>query len=338
MRAAARAGTTPQGTSPGSARRSELATLLERAVAEQIITAEQATAVRALQAEPASAIRRSRVPVYAEVFGYLGAVLVTVGAVSLDAQFWDDLAVAVRLLILGGAAVVLWGVGALVDDRADPALWRLRSAMWLLSTAAAAGFAGILAADGFDWDGEPVALTAGAAAAVMSAGLWRLQDRPAQHLTTLAGAAVAVGAGAAWASGSFLMGTGLWLLGALWVLGGLGGNLPPRYAALPAGAGLALLGAGVTSQQWEGLGPVFGLITAVALLGVGAGRGQLWLTVAGIVGLLIYVPWTSTYYFADTMGVPLTLLLSGLVLLAGALSTFRHRAALMLAAGGDDPD
>lgn len=310
--------------------------MLDRAVAEEIITAEQAAAIEALQPERAPLVQRGWVPLYAEVFGYLGSILVAVAAISMVSRSWDDLNAFARLIVLGGAAVVLWGVGALVDEDVDPALWRLRSVMWLLSTAALAGFAAILAIDGFGWAGESVAVIAGTSVASVSAGLWRLQDRPAQHLTTVTGAAVAVGAGAAWADGAPAVGAGLWLLGALWVLGCLRGVLVPGFVALPVGAGLTLLGAGVTSGSWEGLGSLFGLATAAVLLGLGAARGRFWLTGSGVVGLLIYVPSTATYYFADTIGVPLTLLVSGLVLLAAALHRFRHRPSLIEGPRADD--
>lgn len=307
--------------------RDEVEAVLDRAVAEEIITVEQAAAIGALPPQPAPPVQRGRVPLYAEVFGYLGSVLVLVGALSMVARYWDDLDTAARLVVLGGAVVVLWGVGAIVDEDLDPALWRLRSVMWLLSAAALAAFAALLAADGLGWEGEPVAVMAGAAVAVASGALWRLQDRPAQQLSTVVGAAVAVAAAAGWADGAAAVGAALWGLGALWVLGGLRGGLPPELVALPVGAGLALVGAGVTGGSWPWFGPPSGLVTAALLLWLGADRQRFWLTGAGILGLLLYVPSTATYYFADTIGVPLTLLVFGLVLLAGAVRTFRHRAS-----------
>lgn len=312
-----------------------MASVLDRAVAAEIITFEQAAAIEALQPGRAPLVQRGRVPLYAEVFGYLGSILVIVGAISLVAQFWDDFDVVARLLVLGGAAVVLWGVGALLEEDVDPALWRLRGVIWLLSTAALAGFTAVLAIDGFGWEGEPVAVMTGTSVAAASIGLWRLQDRPAQQLSTIVGAAVAVGAGAAWADGAAAVGAGLWLLGALWVLGGLRRILPPGFVALPVGTGLTLIGAGVISGSWEGFGQLFGLATAAGLLGLGAARGRFWLTGGGVVGLLIYVPSTASYFFADTIGVPVTLLVSGLVLLAAALYAFRHRTSFIEAPGRD---
>lgn len=307
--------------------------MLDRAVAEHVITPEQAAAIEALQPEPTPLVQRGRVPLYAEVFGYLGSILVVVGAISVVAQFWEDFNLLVRLLVLGGAVVVLWGAGALVDEDVDPALWRLRGGIWLLSSAALAGFTAILAIDGFGWNGEPVAVLVGTSVALASAGLWRLQDRPAQHLSTVVGVAVAVGATAGWADGEAAVGIGLWLLGAVWVVGGLRRVLPPEFVAAPVGVGLALMGAALTRGGSESFGVLFGLATAAALLGLGVAAGRSWLTGGGVVGLLVYVPSTATYFFADTIGVPVTLLLSGLVLLAAALFAFRRRAAL-----GQDAD
>jgi hypothetical protein len=297
--------------------------LVERAVAAGIITDEQASAMRSLPpvADPTPA---RQVPAYAEVFGYLGAVLVIVGAVALVAQFWSDLGTVPRLAVLGGAAAALWGAGALVDEGADPALWRLRGVLWLLSSGAFAAFVAILGADGFGWEGEAVAVTTGGLVALASASLWQLRDRPGQHLSCLVGAAVAIGATGGWADGAGAVGVGLWALGALWVGLGLREVLPPSFVALVLGAGLALLGSGVTGGSWADVGPLFGLVTAGGLLALGTFRNRFLLTGAGVLGLLFYVPSVATQFFADSFGVPVVLLASGMALLAGALVILRR--------------
>ena len=94
------------------------------------------------------------VSVVVELLGYLGGVLAIIGAVLLAARFWQDLATWTRLSLLGVVAAALWAAGAMVHEHADPALWRLRGVLWLLSSAAVAFFAALFAADVLELSGE----------------------------------------------------------------------------------------------------------------------------------------------------------------------------------------
>jgi hypothetical protein len=320
--------TRPHAQPTRSAGADPLATQLQRWTTEGLLSQEQATAI--LTAE------RARVPphpspgrpgsVMVELLGYLGGTLAVIGAGLLAARFWPDLATWARLSLVGLVAVALWGAGALVPERAAPALWRLRGVLWLGSSAAVAFLVGLLGAEVLELDGEAVALAAGLVTASHAGVLWWRRPRPLQQLACLAGLVVAAGAGVAVAGGDEgAVGLSVWAVGVLWVLAGWRGLLPPTVVALVAGAIVVLQGAQATVQRWEGGGLVFGLASAVGLLVVGTTGRRLGLAVVGIIGVVLFLPATVLHFFAGTVEVPLLLLLAGMVLLAVTLALLRWR-------------
>ena len=92
-----------------------------------------------------------------------------------------------RLGLSGGAAVLLAGAGYLVHEDADPALSRLRWFLWLISSAAGALFAGVLAAQGLGADAPTtIVLTVAAMVAVQNSVFWAGEHRPAQQALAMA--------------------------------------------------------------------------------------------------------------------------------------------------------
>ncbi|HEY7605728.1 MAG TPA: hypothetical protein VID07_02995 [Actinomycetes bacterium] len=262
----------------------------------------------------------------AELLGYLGGTLAVVGAGLLAARFWPDLALWARLSLVGLAAVALWAAGALVPEQAAPALWRLRGVLWLGSSAAVAFLAALVGTDMLDLDGEAVALLAGLVTAIHASVLWWRRPRPLQQLACLAGLAVAAGAGVAVTGGNeAAVGLSIWAVGVLWVLGGWRALLPPPVVALVAGAVVVLQGAQATAVRWEGAGLVFGLASAAGLLAAGTTGRRLALAVVGIIGVVMFLPATVVHFFAGTVGVPVLLLLTGVVLLALTMTLLRWR-------------
>jgi hypothetical protein len=71
--------------------------------------------------------------------------------------------------------------------------------------------------------------------------------------------------------------------------------------------------------DWSDAAPLLGLAAAVALLAVGVGTDRTPLTVVGLVGGFGYLPWTVGHFFADSLGVPLAMLLCGVALLSVTL-------------------
>jgi hypothetical protein len=220
-----------------------------------------------------------------------------------------------RLALMGALAVGLWGAGAAVDESADTVLWRLRGFLWLLSSAATAFFAGLLGADVLEWDPEPVAVLVGSVTALHAGALWRLRDRPAQHLAFFAGIIAASAGASAWIDGPGTVGLVLWVLGAIWLALGWRRIAVPSAIAFVAAPGLMLVAAGVTGGSWESVAPLFGLATAAGLLAGGTVLKEFLITGIGVAGVFVYLPMSGAEYFGETIGVPIVLLAAGVLLI-----------------------
>lgn len=302
----------------------DLAGVLQRAVTAKILSAEQAQAVLRAERARGETSRNDRRSPVTEALGYLGGLLALSGAVTLAIQYWGEVPIAGRLGLLAAVAVTAWLVGARVGDGSAPALLRLRSALWFGSSAAVAAFAGQIA-----WDvahaSEPAAwLSAGAAAALHAGLLWRVHNRPAQHLACLAGVLMAAGGGAGLAGGESAVGLAVAAAGAAWVVAGWLALLPPAVIALAAGGVAVLAGAGITAGDWSDAAPLLGLAAAVVFVAVGVGTDRTALTVVGLAGGFGYLPWTVGRFFADSLGVPLAMLLCGIALLAVTFVVLRR--------------
>lgn len=313
-----------------------LAGALRRAVEAGVLSDAQMDAVLANErvAAPVAAGggRVPRFPPVLEALGYLGAIFVMVGAVTLVARFWDDLATWSRLAILGGAAGALTVAGLAVRDESEPVLWRLRGVLLFLGSAALGGFTGLLMADGFSLRDESVAVFVGMAVAAHAGLSWWRKDRPLQHAATLAGLLVALVAALNWAGGrEGVIGLTLWALGGAWLVASYRRLLPPALVGTAIGAVLALVGAGVTGGQWQHFGVLFGLASAALLIAGGIRSDTFLVTAIGVLGAFGYLPATVNTFFGGTIGVPAAMLLSGLALLAVTIRLLHHRG------GGSTP-
>jgi hypothetical protein len=297
---------------------------LERWMADGLLTREQAAAIAAAERRRAAGIAPPRrIPVVAELVGYLGAALALAGAVSLAASFWTDLAVWARLTILGATSVIFLTAGLMLRETAGQAR-RLRGFLLLLSSAAAAYFASVFAEAVLDAATETATLATGLVLAAHAGALWWLRPRPLQHLACLAGLATAAGVGADLIGGQAAAGLAVWVLGAAWVLLGWRKLLPPAAVAIASGAVAALIGAATISGARDEAGLLLGLATALALLVAGTVRRRFVPAAIGTVGVLMTLPPTIDRFFAGTVGVPFGILLSGLILLGMTVLILRR--------------
>lgn len=312
-------------------RAGELAEVLERAVAGGLLSAEQAQAVLAAERNCAEHNRAEhngvggpvgRLPL-TEALGYLGGLLALSGAMTLVAQYWQELPTAGRLGLLAAVALVTWLVGARIGDGSVSALIRLRGALWLASSAAVAVFAGQFASDVVRVEESVAWLAAGAAAATHAGLLWRLRDRPAQHLACLAGVIIVAGSAADFSRQNGAIGLAVAVAGALWLAAHWMVVLPPPVIALTGGALAVLAGVGINGGDWPDASPLLGLAASIAFVAVGVGTDRTPLTIVGLIGAIAYLPWTVGHFFADSLGVPLAMLLCGVVLLAATLIVLR---------------
>ena len=317
---------------------SDLDELLRRWVAEGWIEAGQAARIRTGEAAraqaaipgqpPAAAPAETprRAPLVVEALGYLGGLLAIVaGFIAVD-QLWPDIPTSAELAFAGAGTVALGGAAAMMRTGGAPALGRLRSVLWLFSTACLVAFMGVLAAQVWDFSPAGTALVAAGVATPYAALLWWRTRAPLQHLATFAGAATVAGAGiasiapglSAWAPG-----LAIWVLSLAWGVVAYLGYLAPRNTGyLAAGIGL-VVGAQMTMQ--EAAGHVLAVATVLGLLAAGVALRRVWVLALGAIGVLAVVPQTASRYLPQSVAAPLAVFCVGLALLGVALWLARNR-------------
>ena len=327
----------------GSLSRSDLDELLGRWVAEGWIEAGQAARIRAgedARAEasvpgqpgqasvPAPAEVPRRVPLVVEALGYLGGLLAIVAAVVVVSQVWPGIPTGAELAFAAAGAVALGAVAAMMRTGGAPALARLRSALWLMSTACVVAFMGVLAAQVWDFSPAVTALVAGGVATPYAALLWWRTRAPLQQVATFAGAATVVGTGIAAAApglDTWGPGLGIWVLSAAWGATAHLGYLVPRTTGYLAAAIGLLIGAQMTMQ--EAAGHLLAVATVVGLLTAGVVLRQVWVLALGALGVILVVPQTAARYLPQSVAAPLAVFCVGLSLLGVALWLARARKA-----------
>jgi len=297
---------------------------LLRWVDASLITSEQAEAIRAFEEVPAEP---RRVPLIAEALGYLGAALALAAGIVALGDSWQDLSDAARLGALGGAVVVLL-VGGFLARGDEPAIQRLGSVLWLLSVLTSLWFFSTLFEDTLEVPNDAMRLAVGAAGVAYGGVLYAVRRKALQQLGLAAGSVVL-----AWGVGELVtdeklfefdvwIGPAIWLLGVAWLVLTKFEILLPEQTGYSIGAVVALLGP-MFREEDQLLGAVLGIGTAVVLLAASVRLNEIVLLGLGAVGLFIHLVRAIGEAFADTIGMPLVLLASGVLLIAIALAAVR---------------
>ncbi len=92
--------------------------------------------------------------------------------------------------------------------------------------------------------------------------------------------------------------------------------------ALVAG-GLIVGGSAVTGAQSVGFATPFGLAISFALIALGTRPGRALMSVFGLIGLVVFIPWGISHFFPGEGRVPLMIIVSGLVLIGAAAGLSR---------------
>ena len=302
-----------------------------------VISADQAERIRAFEApdpaapatEPSGHSRRALVT---EVVGYVGAAFALGAVALLVAEYWSDLAAWARVALAALLAVLTIGAGALLHGSTSGAMRRLVGVLWTLGVIAVAWLAGIVAIDVAGVAERWLPTTVGGAAALVAAALLLI----GRHVLVQLAGFVALGSAAAGTlaalaplePGALAFGT-LILGGSIaWGLAGAGGWLGPRVSAEATGAAFALIGAQVlTASAWPRTALAVGIALALALVTLSVPGARVHLLAIGAFGLFVSVPRLVLELFADTLGAPATLLLTGLVLILIAVGLGRVRRA-----------
>lgn len=267
----------------------------------------------------------------AEAAGYAGAVLIGAAGAVLVGQQWEALGPPGRVAVLAGITLVLAAVGgavalvrpggrAVLRQPAHAVRRRLASTAWTIAAATAAGAVGNLATD------HSFLLAAGTAVLVVAATQWlapsAVSETAGLGAVGLLAAAVLDEANAPEAA-AFLT---LALVGLAWAALTWTPLLTVPTLGLALGLGLAVYTGGVGAfsgtQPEEAIGTtVLILIAAGGLAGyVRSGRWPLAAAAALALAILVF------RLTNDSLGAPIALLLTGLVLLGlGALLLLRRR-------------
>lgn len=296
---------------------------LDEWTAAGLIDAEHARRIRDYEAardEPAAP--RDRLPAAAEAVGYLGAVLAIVAGGLVVGEVWDQLTAWGRVTLAGLVTVVLLIAGASLRTRDHPAVMRLTGLLWLGAVAGVAATAG-LGADQRELTAEAVTVIASGAALLLAAVLYALRRTALQlialslatgatalSLLSVPQAEVDVGA----------YGLLLWGLGVAWALLAAGGWLRPERTATVMGLLAVGIGCQVgTAGTYQSSAIVLALVSAAVLIWLSVVADRVLLLGFGVAGVFVFVPQAVFVFVGDSIGAPLALLLTGLLLVATAV-------------------
>lgn len=336
---------TARSTGPGAGASGPpvpLASLVEGWVAEQVITREQADRILArrdilVQAPPAAQERRGeRSSLVVEALGYLGGVIILVASILIASLYWDQVGTTLRLVIVGGVAGVLLAAGFAVPERLEEVGLRLHSALWLLSTAAVAGFLGLLGADALDWAAKDVFLLTSSGVAAYAVGLWLISRSVVQQLAMMVGVMLTAAAITNMLDvGDTLPGFAAWGTALIWVLLGWGGVLGPRPLVVVFGAAAMIVAAMTTLPTYSGI--ALALLTAVGVVTTAVLFRDLLLLAVGAIGTLLVLPSAVIELFPGDLAAPIVMLVVGAMLVgAGLFIAHRRRTGSQSATPAHD--
>ena len=309
---------------------------LDRWTQAGLIDASQAGRIEAAEQARAHLQPPRRLPLVAEVLGYLGAVLAASAVVVALRQVWHHVPPAAWLAFTAVLAAGLLIAGASLRTAGEPAFARLRSVLWLLATASGAGFATVLTNSYLHLADTSIALSAEAAWLILAIPLWWRTKSAVQQVATFAAAIALTETGLdriAPHAGEFGYGLALWALAVAWGLAvGRGYLLPRTTGLLLAGAG-ALTGAIIAMEADTAAGQALALLTVAGLLAAGIVARRVLLIGIGAAGTLYVIPDVANRYLPGSLAAPLAVATVGLVLLGIALWLARQRRSTRPQAG-----
>lgn len=278
-----------------------------------------------VEAPPAGSQTESRISYLTEAVSYVGAILILAGVITSVGQQWRHISDwgHVGLLVATGAFFLL--VGLLMRQAREPALQRLTSVTWVLAVGALAGAAGFASHEVYDAADETTLLAVGITAAGVACVLWLARRRALQLFALFVGTVLTVAGIVSAPPGEpdeAVLALSLWALGLAWLAGAWRRYLEPLWAGLPLGVLLALVAPslGLGAHGWM---YAVGIVTAAGAMALGVRLQNTPLLGLGTVATFAYVTGVVVRYFSDTLGVPATLAVTGVLVLALALLSGR---------------
>lgn len=297
----------------------EVAAMIDRWVADAVITPSQARRMRAGATSPAR-----RTGLVAEGLGYLGGALVMVALGLVAGQYWTELGSVRRLAVVAAAALVLAAAGAAVPRAVEGSLARLRAVLWLAASGAVGGFLMLMADDRFGWTEEASLSFAACGALLCAAGFWAAHRHPVQHVAAyVSGLLLAASLVALLPHPGTLPGLAIWSLGVAWALSAWGGLVRPALLGRWLGGLAAVVGAvAVAAERW---GSVLAVATVVALVAASVAVRDMVLLMVASAGALLVIPAVVGLWFPGLLSAAVALLVSGLGLVGAAVLLSRRR-------------
>jgi len=269
-------------------------------------------------------VRPRQVSFLMEAIGYIGTILVLAGAFAFAQQHWTDISEAGRFTILAVATGVFLAIGAFVLSSTEPALRRLSAVTWAVSVAAFAGSAGMVNLL-LDTSGKTPFLTVATSTAAYAVVLWMLHRHGVQQALAFGATCVGVASILNYAvtdASVWMIAVPLWAMGVAWAAAGWARRVAPWFVAFPLGLLVALI-APATIERPSGLRFGVGIATALTVMTFAVVAKFTPALAMGSVAELGYVIGAVAFYFGDTLGVPASLAIAGLLILLTAAAAAR---------------
>lgn len=265
-----------------------------------------------------------RISLLTEVVAYLGAILIVAGGAVAIGQRWDDISGWGHVAILAGSAAFFLALGVVLHRLEDPALRRLVSVLWFLSVPGFAAAAGFAAHDIYGTTNEVTILVVGVTTTLYAAALWLVRRRALQHVALFAGLVVTICGTIATVTQptppSLPFALTLWALGLAWAVLAWQRYIEPLWVGAPLGVILALFAPAIAIAEHGWLYTIAIGSAAAAMAGSIPLRNTPLLAL-GTIGMFGYVTSMVVRYFGETLGVPFTLAITGVVILVLAAVT-----------------
>lgn len=260
-------------------------------------------------------------PGVVEAILYLGLAIVGAGAFSLGAENWAGLESWARIAALAVPAVLTFLAGLALRSFDDPGFRRAGNLAWLVTVGLLAGTVGVINNEA-DVSGHRSLLMVGVVATAVAAGLWAVSSSYPQ-VVALGAALVLLAEGIGNSPDDYsaqVAGTVLFALGIMGVAFAEAGMLTPRFAARAIFGAFAIAGpyhAGLDgSVYWAEL-LVF--VVGAGLIALAVRRNTFLYMVIAVAGMFVGLITFVFEHLADSIGVALSLLLSGAAIIAGVL-------------------
>lgn len=264
-----------------------------------------------------------------EAFLYLGVAIAGVGTFVLLGDNWEQLRPWARILALAAPLALTLLAGLVMRASSEPGVVRAGHVAWMLSVALLAGTVAV-AGNELDIDDRDWLVYAGLAATALALVLWVVAPSHPQILGVAAALVLlASGIGAFPDDHNVLFGgVMVTLFGAVALVFVEMGLLSP--AALGRAVFGLMAAAGIYAAGLDDdyiLVELLAFAAGGALIALSIWRGLFVYMILGVAVIFVALVTFIFEHFADTIGAPLALIISGATLVAGALivARFRHQ-------------